>query len=105
MSSSEPDNAGGNGNGKGGSNGDGNTNGDIAGHELGTADTDFQVRAERSGGGPGRTYTATYAATDASGNSGLGSAEVTVSHSGKVTVPHSQPPPSASPVAPTPTPV
>lgn len=57
---------------------DGNTTGDIAGHDLGTADTSFQLRAERSASGTGRTYTATYAAADVSGNSSVQSAEVVV---------------------------
>jgi hypothetical protein len=36
--------------------------------ELGTDDRRFALRAERSGNGPGRTYTAVYTATDESGN-------------------------------------
>jgi hypothetical protein len=39
---------------------------------------DFDLRAERSGTGSGRVYTATYTVTDASGNSTSGTAVVTV---------------------------
>ncbi len=53
--SSEPDNATGN--------GDGDTTNDI--QIIGGV---VWLRAERAGGGPGRTYTLTYRATDASGN-------------------------------------
>ena len=69
--SNEPDNG----------KGDGNTVDDVQGAEVGTADYDFQVRAERSGKGGGRVYTITYTVTDASGNSASGSATVTVPHS------------------------
>jgi len=48
--------------------GDGDTVDDVRGDSPGTADFDFQLRAERSGSGSGRTYTATYLATDSSGN-------------------------------------
>ena len=58
--------------------GNGNTIPDIIETEYGTADTTFKVRAERSGGGPGRTYTVTYNANDASGNSRSVSAVVRV---------------------------
>jgi sugar lactone lactonase YvrE len=68
--SSEPDDAPGA--------GDGNTAQDIQGAEEGTADFDFLVRAERCGRGPGRTYTVTYRVTDASGNSTMARAVVTV---------------------------
>jgi FtsP/CotA-like multicopper oxidase with cupredoxin domain len=61
ITSSEPDNGA----------GDGNTTGDIAGASIGTADTSFQLRAERAGGGTGRTYTVSYTATDDSGNTSL----------------------------------
>ena len=59
VSSSEPDDAAGV--------GDGATLGDIAGADLGTADVAFQVRAERDSRGAGRTYTVVYAATDGAG--------------------------------------
>jgi hypothetical protein len=62
--------------------GDGDTAPDIAGVEAGTEDYEFQVRAERSGGGDGRVYTALYRVTDASGN--VAEAE------GRATVPHDQ---------------
>jgi hypothetical protein len=47
---------------------DGFTSPDIADASLGTADFDFQLRAERLDTGDGRVYTVTYRATDASGN-------------------------------------
>ena len=72
--SSEPDDAPGN--------GDGNTTGDIQGASLGTPDPLVMLRAERSGDGPGRVYTLTYVARDASGN--------TASALGIVTVPHDE---------------
>jgi hypothetical protein len=50
--------------------------------DIGTYDLDFELRAERSGKGDGREYTATYTATDTSGN--------VVSASATVTVPHNQ---------------
>jgi hypothetical protein len=68
--SNEPDNA----------NGDGNTVDDIQGAEVGTDDRIFLLRAERMGGGSGRVYTATYNATDASGNFTDGVVEVLVPH-------------------------
>jgi hypothetical protein len=48
--------------------GDGDTANDIQGTSYGTADTQFQLRAERSGGGAGRRYTITYRAFDHTGN-------------------------------------
>jgi DNA-binding beta-propeller fold protein YncE/PKD repeat protein len=47
---------------------DGHTTHDIQGVEAGGPDTSFQLRAERAGAGRGRMYTATYRATDESGN-------------------------------------
>ena len=73
ITSNEPDNG----------QGDGNTTGDIAGADVGTPDTEFQLRSERSGKGNGRVYTTTYTASDGSGNTADDSAEVTVSHSKK----------------------
>lgn len=69
VTSSEPDDG----------SGDGDTSNDI---QIG-ADGSIKLRAERSGEGPGRTYTITYRATDASGNAGYGSAEVIVPHDGR----------------------
>ena len=72
VTSSEPDNA------KGG--GDGNTTNDIQDAELGTEDYNISLRAERQGKGSGRIYTVTYEATDDSGNSATASATVLVPH-------------------------
>ncbi len=72
VTSSEPDDAPGT--------GDGDTVGDVEGLEPGTPDRAIWLRAERSGSGPGRVYELTYRATDASGNS--------VPARGVVTVPH-----------------
>lgn len=70
--SDEPDNAAGT--------GDGNTVDDIQGALVGTEDFGFQLRAERSAAGDGRTYTVTYRATDASGNVATAAATVMVPH-------------------------
>lgn len=59
VSSSEPDDATGA--------GDGATAGDIAGADFGTADFAFEVRAERDSRGAGRTYTVAYVAGDGAG--------------------------------------
>ena len=72
VTSNEPDNAKGN--------GDGNTVNDIQEAEIGTEDYEFQLRAERAGKGDGRVYTITYTVTDASGNSASASATVVVPH-------------------------
>jgi DNA-binding beta-propeller fold protein YncE len=48
--------------------GDGATVGDVRGAALGTQDYTFLLRAERSGGGPGRTYTVRYRLIDEAGN-------------------------------------
>ncbi len=58
--------------------GDGHTTGDIRGAAVGTDDRSFQLRAERSGSGPGRTFTVVYQAADASGNAAIASAIVFV---------------------------
>lgn len=68
VTSSEPDDAPGA--------GDGATTGDIAIGSNGS----ISLRAERDGRGPGRTYTLRYAATDAAGNRTLAEATVTVPH-------------------------
>jgi hypothetical protein len=73
ITSSEPDNNG----------GDGDTDGDIQGAAFGTEDYEFQLRSERSGKRLGRIYTIVYRATDFSGNS----TDATV----HVRVPHNQP--------------
>ena len=72
VTSSEPDDAPGM--------GDGNTTGDIAGADVGTLDTEVDLRAERNGTGPGRVYQITYRAVDSSGNSTPAFAVVTVTH-------------------------
>jgi len=53
---------------------------DIVGAALNTDDRSFQLRAKRGGGGSGRTYTITYVAKDASGNSTAARTPVTVPH-------------------------
>ncbi len=58
VTSDEPDNG----------NGDGDTVNDIQNAAIGTADLQFDLRAERAGNGDGRVYTATYTAADGSGN-------------------------------------
>ena len=63
--------------------GDGDTANDIQNAQLGTPDTSFSLRAERSGGGNGRTYTVTYTATDASNNQTQASPVVVVPKSQK----------------------
>jgi hypothetical protein len=78
-SSSEPDDAPGM--------ADGDTVGDIVGADLGTADTDVGLRAERDASGPGRTYRLTYQVSDAHGNTSTSFVDVTV--------PHDQGPPEA----------
>jgi hypothetical protein len=60
--------------------GDGNTSGDIEGATVGTADYDFELRAERSGGGSGRVYTVVYNVTDAQGLVTTATGYVTVAH-------------------------
>ncbi|MCH7909570.1 MAG: alpha/beta hydrolase fold domain-containing protein [Candidatus Hydrogenedentes bacterium] len=62
--------------------GDGNTNNDIQNADIGTADFDVSLRAERRGNGDGRVYTLTYRATDASGNWVEESVTVDVPHDG-----------------------
>ncbi len=72
ITSSEPDDANGN--------GDGNTIDDIQGADFGTADTSFMLRAERAGGGEGRVYTITYTGIDSSNNMTDAVVEVFVPH-------------------------
>jgi len=59
---------------------DGRTTGDVDGADVGTADGEVLLRAERSGDGPGRSYQLTYVTTDASGNTTSALAIVTVPH-------------------------
>ena len=70
LSSNEPDNG----------LGDGDTVDDIQQADVGTDDREFLLRAERSGTGSGRTYSAVYDAEDASGNSTAGLASIVVPH-------------------------
>lgn len=70
LTSNEPDNG----------LGDGDTERDIQQAEIGTDDREFQLRAERSGTGSGRTYSAVYTAEDASGNSTSAIASILVPH-------------------------
>jgi hypothetical protein len=62
------------------STGDGNTEPDIEGAEIGSEDYDFLLRAERSGGGSGRVYTATYLVVDDEGFETWVSVEILVPH-------------------------
>ncbi|MBD0384053.1 S-layer homology domain-containing protein [Paenibacillus sp. WST5] len=73
ITSNEPDNG----------SGDGDIAGDIAGADFGTLDTEFQLRAERSGKGEGRIYLITYTITDIAGNQTTATAQVTVPHDSK----------------------
>jgi hypothetical protein len=70
VTSNEPDNG----------TGDGNTTADIQGAELGTADFDLKLRAERSGNGSGRVYTVVYKVVDAGGLETIATTLITVSH-------------------------
>jgi len=70
ITSSEPDNA----------IGDGNTVGDIQDADLGTRDTCFDLRSERAGVGDGRTYTIVYSAEDFSHNIAYNTTTVCVPH-------------------------
>jgi hypothetical protein len=70
IASSEPDNG----------LGDGNTIGDIQGADIGTADVEFLLRAERSGRGDGRLYSIVYTGSDGSGNTSQAGAVVSVPH-------------------------
>jgi hypothetical protein len=70
ITSSEPDDT----------RGDGDRQNDIQFADFGTADTQFELRAERSAPGSGRVYRVTYTATDAAGNTSLCAGEVRVEH-------------------------
>lgn len=63
--------------------GAGHTLNDIQGFVTGAPSTTGQLRAERSGGGPGRVYTLTYQGKDVAGNAATCAATVTVPHSGR----------------------
>lgn len=67
-------------NGSGGSLRPCNTSNHIQGAEIGSLDTEFMLRAERSGKGNGRIYSITYRAFDLAGNKTSTSATVTVPH-------------------------
>jgi M6 family metalloprotease-like protein len=70
IESNEPDNG----------KGDGNTTDDIQYAAFGTADTAFQLRSERMGGGDGRIYTIVYTAEDCVGNTADDTVYVRVPH-------------------------
>jgi hypothetical protein len=70
--------------------GAGSTDPDVLGAETGTDDRQFNLRAERSGRGIGRTYTVTYRATDASGNKAEVTAQVLVPHDTSAAPPRSR---------------
>lgn len=53
---------------------------DIDGAAFGTDDQDFRLRARRTKGGPGRTYTITYTATDSSRLESIATTTVLVPH-------------------------
>jgi cysteine-rich repeat protein len=72
ITSNEPDNAQGA--------GDGDTVDDIQLAYLGSADFDFQLRAERDGSGTGRVYTVTYTAMDSGGFTSTQTALALVPH-------------------------
>jgi hypothetical protein len=59
--------------------GDGDQSNDIQGWQIGTPDTEGFLRAERSGSGPGRTYSITYTVTKGTA-SGTCTATVSVPH-------------------------
>lgn len=81
VTSSEPDDAPGS--------GDGSTTGDISGAEMGAADTQILLRAERAGEGTGRVYVLHYLARDEAG--------LTVQKKVEVLVPHDKDGTSTSP--------
>jgi len=72
VTSSEPDDLAGS--------GDGSTAGDIGGADLGTADAEVELRAERDGRGRGRTYQLAYETVDAAGNRSTAVGAVSVPH-------------------------
>jgi hypothetical protein len=72
VTSDEPDDANGN--------GDGNTVNDIQDAAIGTYDLGLSLRCERAGSGDGRTYTICYKATDNDGNFTIACATFEVPH-------------------------
>ncbi|HYV86561.1 MAG TPA: HYR domain-containing protein [Patescibacteria group bacterium] len=72
VTSSEPDDAVGT--------GDGKTVNDVQNAASGTPDFTFDLRSERAGSGQGRVYTATYTATDSSGNAAVAAGTSFVPH-------------------------
>jgi TolB protein len=60
--------------------GSGHTAPDIAGAELGTADFDVELRAERAGPGSGRVYTLVYRAVDGAGHGSEAAGTARVPH-------------------------
>jgi len=70
ITSNEPDNG----------EGDGDKSGDIQNAEIGTYDTEFLLRAERSGKADGRAYTITYTVIDNAGNETSVTKTVNVPH-------------------------
>jgi len=72
ITSSEPEDAPGH--------GDGATHDDVQDADFGTMDFTFRLCAERDSGGPGRTYTITYRATDETGKTATATAVVAVPH-------------------------
>lgn len=52
----------------------------VSGATIGTDDRSIELRADRSGSGPGRTYIVTYRAIDRSGNAAAATARVAVPH-------------------------
>jgi hypothetical protein len=72
VTSSEPDDA------PGG--GDGSTTNDVQGAATGSEDLQFKLRAERDTAGSGRSYSVTYQSTDAHGNVASRSVPVFVTH-------------------------
>jgi len=60
--------------------GDGDTSNDIQGVSAGTDDHDFDLRAERAGGGNGRVYTIVYRVVDAGGLETFATTRVVVPH-------------------------
>jgi hypothetical protein len=72
VTSNEPDDANGA--------GDGQTVNDIQDATMGSTDLDFKLRAERDGAGDGRTYQVTYTVTDCVGDTAVGHGAVLVPH-------------------------